>query len=78
MVVFYDKPYMKFDRLLETYHAFVPGGLVSYLSAIPVWIKEKLFTKKIIYDEPGPLHQSIISIRFSSTISGLIFFIQLK
>jgi carbamoyltransferase len=51
LVVFYDKPYIKFERLLETYHAFVPKGLVSYLSAIPVWIKEKLFTKKIISDE---------------------------
>jgi carbamoyltransferase len=51
MVAFYDKPYIKFERLLETYHAFVPRGLVSFLSAIPVWIKEKLFTKKVIYDE---------------------------
>ncbi|MCP5046508.1 MAG: carbamoyltransferase [bacterium] len=50
-VIFYDKPYIKFERLLETYHAFTPKGLVSFLSAIPVWIKEKLFTKKIIYDE---------------------------
>ncbi len=51
LVVFYDKPFVKFERLLETYHAFVPKGLVSYWSAIPVWIKEKLFTRKLIYDE---------------------------
>jgi carbamoyltransferase len=51
LVVFYDKPFVKFERLLETYHAFVPKGLVSYWSAIPVWIKEKLFTKRLIYDE---------------------------
>jgi carbamoyltransferase len=51
LVVFYDKPFVKFERLLETYHAFVPKGLVSYWSAIPVWIKEKLFSKKLIYDE---------------------------
>jgi len=42
-VSFYDKPYIKFERLLETYHSFAPKGLKSFLSAMPVWIKEKLF-----------------------------------
>ena len=50
-VAFYDKPYVKFERLLETYHAFAPKGLPSFLSAIPVWIKEKLFQKKLLKDE---------------------------
>ncbi|MDM8515637.1 carbamoyltransferase [Desulfobacterales bacterium HSG16] len=50
-VAFYDKPYLKFERLLETYHAFAPKGLKSFLSAIPVWIKEKLFLKNMLYDE---------------------------
>ncbi|MBL7112859.1 MAG: carbamoyltransferase [Bacteroidales bacterium] len=50
-IAFYDKPYIKFERLLETYHAFVPRGLVSFLSAIPVWIKEKIFMKKLLRDE---------------------------
>jgi len=45
-ISFYDKPYLKFERLLETYHAFAPRGLISFLSAIPVWIKEKIFMKK--------------------------------
>ena len=44
-IVFYDKPYIKFERLLETYHAFAPRGLKSFIIAIPVWIKEKLFMK---------------------------------
>jgi carbamoyltransferase len=44
-VVFYDKPYIKFERLLETYHSFAPNGLKSFLSGIPVWIKEKLLMK---------------------------------
>ena len=44
-VVFYDKPYVKFERLLETYHSFAPRGLKSFLSGIPVWIKEKLLTR---------------------------------
>lgn len=51
VVSFYDKPYIKFERLLETYHAFVPHGLVSYLSAIPVWIKEKIFMRKLLREE---------------------------
>lgn len=50
-IVFYDKPLLKFERLLETYYAFAPKGLVSFLTAIPVWSKEKLFLKKMIYDE---------------------------
>lgn len=49
-IVFYDKPLLKFERLLETYYAFAPKGLFSFLKAIPVWLKEKLFLKKMIYD----------------------------
>ncbi len=47
-VVFYDKPWLKFERLLETYHAFAPAGLTSFLAAIPVWMKDKLFMKRLI------------------------------
>lgn len=47
-VVFYDKPLLKFERLLETYHAFAPSGLKSFLTAIPVWIKEKLFMRTML------------------------------
>lgn len=50
-IVFYDKPFLKFERLLETYYAFAPKGLSSFLESMPVWIKEKLFLKKLIYDE---------------------------
>jgi len=49
-VVFYDKPLLKFERLLETYYAFAPKGLISFLTAIPVWIREKMFFKKLLYD----------------------------
>ncbi|HYF29753.1 MAG TPA: carbamoyltransferase [Chitinophagaceae bacterium] len=49
-IVFYDKPLLKFERLLETYYAFVPKGLSSFMMSMPVWIKEKLFLKKLIYD----------------------------
>ena len=49
-IVFYDKPLLKFERLLETYYAFAPKGLPSFMTSMPVWIREKLFLKKLIYD----------------------------
>lgn len=49
-VVFYDKPLLKFERLLQTYYTFAPKGLISFLKAIPVWLNEKLFLKKLIRD----------------------------
>jgi carbamoyltransferase len=49
-VVFYDKPLLKFERLLETYYAFAPRGLRQFIMAIPVWLKEKMFLKKLLYD----------------------------
>lgn len=49
-IVFYDKPLLKFERLLETYYAFAPRGLRSFLKAIPVWVKQKLFIKKLIWE----------------------------
>ncbi len=48
IIAFYD---LKFERLLETYHAFAPRGLKSFLSAMPVWIKEKLFMRRMLTDE---------------------------
>ncbi len=50
-VVFYDKPFLKFERLLETYYAFAPRGVKSFIAAMPVWIREKLFLKRILRDE---------------------------
>jgi carbamoyltransferase len=50
-IVFYDKPLLKFERLLETYYAFSPSGLRSFLTSIPVWLKEKMFLKRMLYDE---------------------------
>jgi carbamoyltransferase len=50
-VVFYDKPFLKFERLLETYYSFAPAGWLSFLRAMPVWMKEKLFLKKLLYKE---------------------------
>ena len=54
-IVFYDKPLLKFERLLETYYGFAPKGVASFVTSIPVWIKEKLFLKRIIYQELAKL-----------------------
>jgi carbamoyltransferase len=47
-IVFYDKPFLKFERLLETYLAFAPRGFPSFVTSLPVWIKDKLFQKNTI------------------------------
>ena len=47
-IAFYDKPLLKFERLLENYHSFVPRGLQSFVASMPVWIREKLFMKKFL------------------------------
>ncbi|MEL7339727.1 MAG: carbamoyltransferase N-terminal domain-containing protein, partial [Bacteroidota bacterium] len=54
-IVFYDKPFLKFERLLETYYAFAPRGIVSFIQAVPVWLREKLFLKQILRRELGTL-----------------------
>jgi carbamoyltransferase len=57
-VAFYEKPFLKFERLLLTYLSFAPLGLVSFLKAMPVWLKEKIFMKSLIQEElnyQGPI-----------------------
>ncbi|MCL5038023.1 MAG: carbamoyltransferase [Chloroflexi bacterium] len=51
IVVFYDKPLLKFERILETYLAFAPGGFASFIKAVPLWVKQKLHLEKIIRKE---------------------------
>ncbi|WP_440651111.1 carbamoyltransferase family protein [Candidatus Pelagibacter sp. HIMB1495] len=51
IVVFYEKPFMKFERLLETYLAFAPRGFKSFIKAMPIWIKDKLFQKSSLIKE---------------------------
>jgi carbamoyltransferase len=48
-IVFFEKPFLKFERLLETYVAFAPRGFVSFAKAMPIWIKEKLFQKNFLF-----------------------------
>ena len=75
-VVFYDKPWIKFERLLETYLAFAPSGLLSFLKVIPLWLKEKLWMGDLIKKEldgyEGEIlfpehHQSHLSSAFLSS-----------
>ena len=49
-IVFFEKPFLKFERLLETYVAFAPKGFIQFTKAMPVWLKEKLFQKKVLID----------------------------
>jgi len=66
-VAFYDKPFIKFERLLETYYAFAPRGVVSFLKSMPVWIKEKLLLKDMLRKELAeisPSHNKQIRLLF--------------
>jgi carbamoyltransferase len=51
IVAFYEKPFLKFERLLETYLAYAPKGLASFIKAMPVWLKQKLWIKDLIAKE---------------------------
>ncbi|MBC8165226.1 MAG: hypothetical protein H7Y20_05045, partial [Bryobacteraceae bacterium] len=50
-IAFYDKPFLKFERLLETYLSFAPRGLASFAMALPLWVQEKLFQRRLITEE---------------------------
>ena len=56
-VAFYDKPFLKFERLLETYLAFAPKGFTSFKMAIPIWLREKLFMKNLLRKEFKSFHE---------------------
>ena len=50
-IVFFEKPFLKFERLLETYLAFAPKGFKSFSLAMPIWLREKLFQKKFLFEK---------------------------
>ena len=50
-IVFFEKPFLKFERLLETYVGFAPKGFISFAKAMPLWIKEKLFQKNLLFNK---------------------------
>ena len=59
LVVFYEKPYLKFERLLETYVGFAPRGLASFAMAMPLWVQEKLFLRRFLVKEFSELSEKI-------------------
>lgn len=59
LVCFYDKPFLKFERLLETYLTFAPRGFLSFLKAIPVWVREKIFLKSLLVKELNKIDPNI-------------------
>ena len=58
-VVFYDKPLVKFERLLETYLSYAPRGLRSFVAAMPIWLKDKLYLKATLKKEFGELADDV-------------------
>jgi carbamoyltransferase len=60
-VVFYDKPILKFERILETYLAYAPRGIVSFLHSMPIWLKEKLYLKSLLKKELSKLKNTRIA-----------------
>ena len=50
-IIFFEKPFLKFERLLETYLAFAPAGFISFSMSMPIWLREKLFQKKFLFDK---------------------------
>jgi carbamoyltransferase len=61
-VAFYDKPFLKFERLLETYLAFAPRGFTSFRTAMPVWLSEKLFQKDMLLKELRAIDEDLSSV----------------
>jgi carbamoyltransferase len=62
-VVFFEKPFLKFERLLETYLAFAPKGFKSFSLAMPIWLREKLFQKKFLFDYLQGLDENFNNIK---------------
>ena len=58
-VVFYDKPIVKFERLLSTFYQVAPKGLIPFIKSIPIWLKEKLFLRKLLYDNLKEIEPSL-------------------
>jgi len=74
-IVFYDKPLLKFDRLLETYLAYAPAGIRSFLKAMPLWLKQKLHLRReILQGLPGPTNAKILFTEHHEAHAAAAFF----
>jgi carbamoyltransferase len=63
-VAFYDKPLLKFERLLETYHSFAPAGFLNFIRSVPVWMKEKLYIKRLLSKKFKRLNKKPVTLLF--------------
>lgn len=63
IVIYYEKPFLKFERLLETYLTFSPRGFKSFIISIPTWLRQKLFIKKTLKDELGSLSKNKVKFK---------------
>ena len=73
-VAFYDKPFLKFERLIETYFAFAPKGFTSFRTAMPIWISEKLFQKDLLLRELNAIDPGLglaSKLMFTNIISAM-------
>ena len=61
-IVFYEKPFLKFERLLETYIAFAPRGFKSFSASMPIWLRDKLFQKNLIFNELKKIDKNFSSL----------------
>lgn len=73
LVAFYDKPFLKFERLLETYLTFAPLGISSFMKAMPLWIKEKLWMKEFIKSQIGYIGKVIFPEHHESHAASAFF-----
>jgi len=81
-VVFYDKPLVKFERLLETYVSYAPNGIRSFIAAMPIWLKEKLYLKTTLKKEfadigdckPGDIPELLFAEHHQSHAASAFFF----
>ena len=75
-IIFYEKPFLKFERLLETYTAFAPKGFKQFSKAMPLWLKEKLFQKKLLDQHHSNLIlQTLkqIQLRYEDSLHHVLF-----
>jgi carbamoyltransferase len=63
-VAFYDKPLLKFERLMETWHSFAPAGLLNFIRSVPVWIKEKLYVKRLLSKKFKRVNEKPVTLLF--------------
>ncbi len=72
VVVFYEKPFLKFDRLISTYMQFAPSGVKSFIQAMPVWFKEKLFIKHLIQEKTK--NENIVFVKHHESHAASAFY----